>query len=88
MITRREERDKMVRPVFVEGMKVGTYSALSLDVSECGLCMVTNIDLKPGDAITIYSKDLWKEPMKAVAVWSAHVVSQSNRVGLSLCPSH
>ena len=88
MMPRREDRDRMVRPVFVEGMKVGTYSALSLDVSECGLCMMTNIDIKLGDAITVFLKDTWPEPRKAVAVWKTPVVSESKRVGFSLCPSH
>jgi len=85
MIPRREERDRMVRPVYIEGRQHGTYSALSIDVSECGLCLVTNVDINPGDTLTVYSKHIWPEPRTAVAVWKTRVVSESSRVGLSFC---
>lgn len=85
MKERKDKRVKAVRPVYVEGFEEGTYSAISLDFSKGGLCMVTNLDLQPGQTFKLYSDHLWwKETVDAKAVWRKPVVAQSNKVGFSL----
>lgn len=88
MIERKERRIRTIRPVFVDGIEPGTYSALTVDFSKSGLCVVTNLSVEPGQEIELFSDHLWHEPQLAKVLWKTPVVADSSKVGMSLKPAN
>jgi len=82
---RREERRAAIRPVYFSGIVTGGYTALTLDTSRCGLCVLTDLAVSLGQNVTLVSKALWKEPVKAEVVWKSNGLSDGYKVGLKLC---
>ena len=82
---RQDTRKEVVRPIYFQGDSNSENFAFSVNVSECGLCMITNKDISIGDAITLYSRFFWGEPQRAMAVWTEEVNDKTRKIGLSLC---
>jgi len=82
---RQEDRKKLAKQLYVLGDDRGHYTAVTVDISDCGVCMVTNRDVRPGQTVRIYSEDLWPVPVKARAVWRSHLACETSRVGLVIC---
>ena len=82
---RQEDRTKVAKELHVLGEDRGHYTAVTVDVSDCGVCMVTNRNVTPGQMVRIYSEELWPVPVKAKAVWKAHLACETSRVGLAIC---
>jgi len=82
---RQEYRTKVAKQLHVLEEDKGHYTAVTVDVSDCGVCMVTNRDVSPGQRVRIYSEDLWPVPVNAKAVWRSHLACETCRVGLTIC---
>lgn len=77
-------RNSVIRPVYFSGVSTGAYVAHSLDVSTGGFCVLTDLDMVPGQMVRIFSSTLWPEPMEAVAVWKISDPVDGTRVGFRL----
>ena len=84
-VSRQEERKKVAKPLYVLREERGNFMAVSVDVSDCGICLVTNQRLRPGQTVKLYSEDLWPVPVSARTVWMSHLECETNRVGLVIC---
>ena len=84
----REKRIKIIRPVYVEGINEGSYSALAVNFSKKGLCVITNLDVEVNQELELFSGHLWHEPQTARVLWKSHMVSDSNKIGMSLTPAN
>ena len=81
---RKETRISSSRPIKVLDTDVKEYTALSMNYSKCGLAMVTNLDISPGDCLRVDCDSFWAEPQNAVVVWVRHLSSSHITTGLSL----
>lgn len=85
--SRQEERKDVVRPIyFTDNTSPDTY-AFSMNISPCGLCLITNNHINHGETLHIYSKFFWDRPRKATVMWMEEVNSRVYRIGMSLCNS-
>jgi len=82
---RGEERRLVIRPVYFSGIVTGAYTALTLDSSSSGLCVLTDLNVAPGQNVTLVSRSLWSEPVSAVAVWKSGDMVDGYRVGFRIC---
>jgi hypothetical protein len=81
---RKERRTVAFKPINVYGID-GSYSAISMNYSKCGLAMITNLDVSPGDSLRVSCESFWEKPRNAVVIWENQISNSSKKVGLSLC---
>lgn len=82
---RQNPRQEVVRPVYFNGEADNDNFAFSVNVSLCGVCIITNREIHVGDSVVLHSRFFWGEPKRAKAVWSEEVSQKTRKVGLSLC---
>ena len=66
-IARQHERSESIKPVYLLRQASEDGVAVSLNVSQRGVCVLTSHDLAPGQEVDLYSKFLWPGKMKAVS---------------------
>ena len=84
-LERIEERKEVIRPVYFLDDKDSSQYAFTTNLSNCGLCLITNRDISAGETVDIFSKFFWDNPKKAVAVWTKEIKNDVIKVGLNLC---
>ena len=87
MERRKYARNTELKPVYFELPRRDSYIAFSVDHAECGLGMITNQEIEPGDKVMVSSPGIWEGIKEARAIWveTLAYVSSSRRVGLDLC---
>lgn len=83
---RREKRIAIVKPVYFEGEDAAKDFAISVNLSKSGICLITSLDVIPGQEMTVYSKFLWPGPKRAIAAWSSRLSPRVSRAGFTLHP--
>ena len=83
---RKEDRKKIVRPVYFHGEGGTGRFAFSVNYSSSGLCIITNRPIAAGDTVRLLSSFFWQGPREAVAVWSKEDRHDIAWVGMSLSP--
>jgi len=84
--SRTEDRTPLIRSVYLRKNGGTTGVAYTLNVSNCGTCLITTKPIRPGETFQLYSRHLWLNPIKALAVWSRKMDDKIQKVGFSLCP--
>lgn len=85
---RREKRTAIVKPVYFEGEDAARDFAISVNSSRSGICIITSLDVIPGQEMTVHSKFLWPDPREATAVWSSRLSPRVSRIGFALSPKN
>ena len=57
---------------------------ISLNLSEGGICIYTNIDLKEGMSLAMYGEAAWNGIRKGYVVWRKMISQDLFRVGIKL----
>lgn len=82
---RKEKRINSSRNIDVLGVDSSDYTAISINYSKCGVGIITNLDLSPGDSLKVSCDRLWPEPMDAIVIWVNPISPTHKKTGLSLC---
>ena len=82
---RREERKEVVRPVYFFGEKHAPRFAFSVNLSSCGLCIITNRPITLGEKVRLHTRFFWDEPRDAMTVWVKEINYKTYKVGMELC---
>lgn len=82
---RVHKRESIIRAVYFSGVPSGAYMACSLDVSNGGFCVLTDLNMIPGQTVKVFSSALWSEPREAVAVWRTSDQVNGDTVGFRFC---
>jgi len=85
LIKRIEDRKDIVRPIYFLDDKYSTQYAFSINLSSCGLCLITNRKISEGETVDIYSKFFWDTSRKAEVVWTKEISESVIKVGFNLC---
>lgn len=81
---RRHERTTLSRPLYFRNMQGHQGFAYSLNISDCGACILTNRAIEEGQSCILYFPNAWEHPAKAHAIWTARASQRLFRVGLSI----
>jgi len=85
---RKNTRLEKSQPVFfLEGRRnpnEDRFFAVTVNVSDCGVCIFTDKPLKEGDVFLVES-GLWKNARAAKAIWSKRLGETLFEAGLALC---
>ena len=81
---RQHERVESIKPVYLHDQTAANEFALSLNVSQRGVCVLTSHDLVRGQKVLLYSKFLWPGKMNAVVIWCTDMKGNLRRAGFSL----
>lgn len=84
-IQRKEKRQDITRPLYFQSVPFPGEFAISVNVSNCGLCLITNRFFSPGDKVEIASKHIWDGPKTAVVVWARSIHNRVMQFGLDFC---
>jgi hypothetical protein len=88
---RREERHFLSAPIECEPTQnhtVEEFKAISVNVSDSGMCFYTNSDLYDGLSLKITSARIWDAPRMATVRWCRKLIEGLYMVGVSLTPEH
>jgi len=77
-----------MKPVYFAGEETAKNFAVSVNISRSGICVITSLEVNPGQEVTVYSKFLWPDTIKAITAWSRNLGPGVNKVGFVLCPAH
>ena len=84
---RKEKRSHIMKPVYFFEEEIAKNFAVSINLSRSGMCIITSLEVTPGQEVTVYSKFLWPDPRKAIATWSRNLGPGVNKAGFTLCPT-
>jgi len=82
---RKGQRSEQAQVVFYkDGARDESFFAITVNVSDCGVCIFTDRPLEKGEVFLVESA-LWKKARSATAVWANRLGDTLFEAGLSLC---